>query len=172
MRASSARMVRTYLHRGVISRPSSFSTVWCQANSLATRRDVVHPVDDGDVLVVVEVLAELLETGVQKADVRHGLDDRFAVECEDEPQVWCAWRGAGGRSSGCRGTPGRRRLRRSGRAIQAASQASFQVPGSKFQAFNMELGTWNSSLRSGQLREVMPLTVAAKRVVLPQGIRR
>ena len=25
------------------------------------RRDVVHPVDDGDVLVVVEVLAELLE---------------------------------------------------------------------------------------------------------------
>jgi hypothetical protein len=49
------------------------------------RRDVVHPVDDGDVLVVVEVLAELLEAGVQKADVRDRLDDRLAVQGEDQP---------------------------------------------------------------------------------------
>ena len=50
------------------------------------RRDVVHPVDDGDVLVEVEVLAELLEAAVQVADVRHGLDDGLAVEGEDEAQ--------------------------------------------------------------------------------------
>ena len=50
------------------------------------RRDVVHPIDDGDVLVVVEVFAELLEAGVQVADVGHGLDDGLAVEGEDEAQ--------------------------------------------------------------------------------------
>ena len=36
MRASSARMMRMYLQRGVSSMPSSFSTAWCQAISLAT----------------------------------------------------------------------------------------------------------------------------------------
>jgi len=50
------------------------------------RRDVIHPIDDGDILVVVEVLAELLEAAVQVADVGHGLDDGLAVEGEDEAQ--------------------------------------------------------------------------------------
>ena len=35
IRASSARIVRMYLQRGVISMPSNFSTVWCQAISFA-----------------------------------------------------------------------------------------------------------------------------------------
>ena len=35
MRASSAKMVRMYLQRGVSSMPISFSTAWCQAISLA-----------------------------------------------------------------------------------------------------------------------------------------
>ena len=39
------------------------------------RRDVIHPIDDGDVLVEVEVFAELLEAAVQIADVGHRLDD-------------------------------------------------------------------------------------------------
>ena len=48
--------------------------------------NVVHPVDDGDVLVVVEILTELLETAVQEADVRNDLDDRLAVEGQDQAQ--------------------------------------------------------------------------------------
>ena len=40
----------------------------------------------GDVLIEVEILAELLEAGVQVADVGHRLDDGFAVEGEDEAQ--------------------------------------------------------------------------------------
>ena len=91
MRASSARIVRMYLHRGVISMPSSFSTVWCQRDLVGDRRDVVHPVDDRHVLVEVEIFAEFLEAGVQVADVGHGLDDGLAVECEDEAQ--CGVRG-------------------------------------------------------------------------------
>ena len=35
MRASSAMIVRRYLHRGVSSMPSSFSTAPCQATSFA-----------------------------------------------------------------------------------------------------------------------------------------
>ena len=50
------------------------------------RRDVVHPIDDGDVLVEVEVFAELLEATVQVADVGHRLDDRLAVEGEEQAQ--------------------------------------------------------------------------------------
>ncbi len=47
---------------------------------------VVHPVDDGDVLVVVEVLAEFLEAAVQVADVRRAADDAFAVEFQHQAQ--------------------------------------------------------------------------------------
>ena len=50
------------------------------------RADVVLAVDDRHVLVEVEVLAQLLEAGVQIADVGRGLDDPLAVELEDQPQ--------------------------------------------------------------------------------------
>ena len=50
------------------------------------RRDVIHPIDDGHVLVVIQVLAELLEAAVQIADVGDRLDDRFAVERQDQAQ--------------------------------------------------------------------------------------
>ena len=50
------------------------------------RRDVIHAIDDRDVLVEVEIFAEFLETAVEKADVRHRLDHGFAVEREDEAQ--------------------------------------------------------------------------------------
>ena len=50
------------------------------------RRDVVHPVGDRDVLVVVQVLADLLEARMQIADVGHGVDHPFAVELQHEPQ--------------------------------------------------------------------------------------
>ena len=50
------------------------------------RADVVLAVDDRDVLVELEVFAQLLEPGVQVADVRRRLDDPLAVELEDQPQ--------------------------------------------------------------------------------------
>ena len=50
------------------------------------RRDVVHPVGDRDILVVVEVLADLLEAAVQIADVGHRIDDALAVELQHQPQ--------------------------------------------------------------------------------------
>src|SRR5262249_9197839 len=50
------------------------------------RRDIVHPIDDGDVLVVVEVLAELLEAAVEKTDVGNRLDHVLAVERDDDAQ--------------------------------------------------------------------------------------
>ena len=49
-------------------------------------RNVVHPVRDRHVLVVVELFAELLETGVQIADVRNRIDDPFAFELEHQAQ--------------------------------------------------------------------------------------
>src|SRR5262249_30053151 len=53
---------------------------------VADRGNVIHPIDDRHVLVVIEVLPELLDPGVQVADVRDRLDDRLAVEGEDEAQ--------------------------------------------------------------------------------------
>jgi hypothetical protein len=50
------------------------------------RRAVVHAVDDRDVLVVIQVLAELFEPAVQVADVRRALGNPFAVEFEDNAQ--------------------------------------------------------------------------------------
>ena len=50
------------------------------------RRDVVHPIDDGDVLIEVEVLAELFEAAVEIADIGDGLDDGFAIESQNEAQ--------------------------------------------------------------------------------------
>ena len=45
---------------------------------VADRGDVVHPAARADVLVVVVVLAELLEPGMEIAVVRHGADDALA----------------------------------------------------------------------------------------------
>ncbi len=50
------------------------------------RRRVVHAVDDGDVLVVVQVLAELLKARVQVADVRHAADDALAIQFQHQAQ--------------------------------------------------------------------------------------
>ena len=50
------------------------------------RADVVLAVDDRDVLVEVQVLAELLEPRVQVADVGRRLDDPLAVELQDQPE--------------------------------------------------------------------------------------
>src|SRR3954447_13060031 len=50
------------------------------------RRNVIHPIDDRDILVEVEVLAELFETAVQIADIWHRIDDALTVECQNYPQ--------------------------------------------------------------------------------------
>jgi len=43
------------------------------------RRDVVHAVDDGHVLVEVEHFAQLFKATVQKADIWFGIEDDLAI---------------------------------------------------------------------------------------------
>jgi hypothetical protein len=50
------------------------------------RRDVVHPVGDSDVLVVVEMLADFLEARMQIADVGNGIYDSLAIQFQKDPQ--------------------------------------------------------------------------------------
>ncbi len=62
---------------------------------IGNRRDVVHPVDNGDILVEIEMLTQLLETGVQKTDVWCRLEDHLTVQVQNQAQ-----RGVGGRVLG------------------------------------------------------------------------
>jgi len=50
------------------------------------RRDVVHPVGHGDVLVERQVLADLLEAGVQIAHLGDGVDHPLALELEHQAE--------------------------------------------------------------------------------------
>ena len=86
IRPSSPAIVRSTLQRGVSSMPISFSVARVPGQLVVDRRGVVHPIDDRDVLVVVQVLAELFEAAVQVADVRRAADDALAVELEHEAQ--------------------------------------------------------------------------------------
>ena len=49
------------------------------------RADVVHPADRADVLVVVVMLTELLESAVEVPDVGRGSNHPFAIELEHDP---------------------------------------------------------------------------------------
>ena len=75
-----------YLQRGVSLDAQQLLDRAVPGHVVGHRRDVVHPVGDRDVLVVVEVLAELLEARVQIADVGHGVDHALAVELQHQPQ--------------------------------------------------------------------------------------
>ena len=86
MRLISQAITRSTLHRSVTSMPISFSTASARRTLLAMRRQVVGAVGERDDLVVVAVLAQLLEAGVQVADVRDAALDRLAVELEHQPQ--------------------------------------------------------------------------------------
>jgi hypothetical protein len=50
------------------------------------RRDVVHPVGHGDVLVERQMFADLLEPGVQVAHLRQRVDDPLTLELEHEAE--------------------------------------------------------------------------------------
>lgn len=50
------------------------------------RREVVHSIGDGDILIVVQVFADFFETAVQVADVGYGADDGFAFDLKEKPQ--------------------------------------------------------------------------------------
>ena len=56
------------------------------------RSRVIHSVDDGDILIVIQMLHELFEAGMEIPNMRRGFDDPLAVEFEDEAE-----RGVGGR---------------------------------------------------------------------------
>ena len=55
-------------------------------NVVGHRADVVHAVRHHDILVVVQVLAELLEAAVQIPNVRRAADDRLAVQLQHQAQ--------------------------------------------------------------------------------------
>ena len=57
-----------------------------ERNVIDDRRDVIHPADGAHVLVVVVVLAEFFEPGVQVADVRGDARDAFAIKLHDQAQ--------------------------------------------------------------------------------------
>ena len=50
------------------------------------RRNVVHAVDDGDVLVEVQYFAKLFEATVQEADIGFGIHDHFTIELQYQTQ--------------------------------------------------------------------------------------
>ena len=50
------------------------------------RRNVIHPVNDGDVLVEVEVFAQLFEAGMQVSDVGNRIHHGFAIERQHQSQ--------------------------------------------------------------------------------------
>src|SRR5947208_698804 len=54
-------------------------------------RNIVHPIDDGHVLIEVEVFAEFLEPGMEISNIGNRFDNGFAVECEDQSE--CCMRG-------------------------------------------------------------------------------
>jgi hypothetical protein len=49
-------------------------------------RDVIHPVGDGDVLIVIQMLADLFEPAVQITDVGARVDDLLPFDLQNEPQ--------------------------------------------------------------------------------------
>ena len=56
------------------------------ADVVGDRREIIHPRHDRDVLVVIEILAQLLKPGVQVADVRRAARNPLTIEFEHEPE--------------------------------------------------------------------------------------
>ena len=71
---------------------------WCQFDAeeefncvvpgdfIRHRADVVHPVDDGHILIEVEIFTEFFEPGVKVTDIRHGFDDGLTIEGQDQSE--------------------------------------------------------------------------------------
>ena len=66
--------------------PSSFSTASAQPRFMFMPGQVIEPVGIGDELPRREVLADLLRTAVQVADMRRQIADHFAVGPQHQPQ--------------------------------------------------------------------------------------
>jgi hypothetical protein len=49
-------------------------------NLIRQRRQIVHAINDGDVLVKIQMFTEFLETAVQVTNIWHRLQDPFAVQ--------------------------------------------------------------------------------------------
>ena len=86
IRLISQAITRSTWQRSVISMPISFSAASASADVVRHGRQVVGAVGERDDLVVVAVLAELLEAGVQVADVRDTALDRLALELDHQPE--------------------------------------------------------------------------------------
>ena len=86
IRLISQAITRSTVQRSVISIPISFSAASARQTLFAIGRQVVGAVGERDDLVVVPVLAQLLEAGVQVADVRHHPDHGLAVQLHHQPE--------------------------------------------------------------------------------------
>ena len=85
MRPSSAKMVRYTLQRGVISTLNSVSTARNQANSLAMGViEIIHPIHNGDILIVIKHLGIFFKAGVQIANDRHATHHALAIKFQHQ----------------------------------------------------------------------------------------
>ena len=50
------------------------------------RRYIVHAVNDGDVLIEIQYLAELFEAAMQETDIGFRIDDHLAIELQHQTQ--------------------------------------------------------------------------------------
>ena len=66
--------------------PQQFLDGVVPGDFVGERRQIIHPVDDGNVLVEVEVLTQFLEATVKVADIGDSVENFLAVEGENEPQ--------------------------------------------------------------------------------------
>ena len=53
---------------------------------IGQRGQIIHSVSDRHILVEVEMLSQFLEAAMQIADVRDGLQDLLAVQCQHQPE--------------------------------------------------------------------------------------
>jgi hypothetical protein len=66
--------------------PQQFFDGVVPCDFIGQRGQVVHAVDNGDVLVEVQMFAKFFEAAVQIADVGDSVENAFTVKCEYQPQ--------------------------------------------------------------------------------------
>ena len=89
MRNDAAHLARDHAEHRAPRRdldPHQFLGGQRKADIIRHRRQIIGAIGERDDLIVVAVLAQLLESGVQVADVRDAAEDGLAVQLDHEPQ--------------------------------------------------------------------------------------
>ena len=63
-----------------------FFTGMMPRDFVGQRRNIIHAVDDGHILIEVQDFPQLFKTAMQVADIRRRVDDHFAIELEHQTQ--------------------------------------------------------------------------------------